>query len=492
MLTRATIGRRIGFGFLVLLLLFLGVGVAVIAQSTGVHEHTASAIERSELALTVNELLAEHDELHNRLWSYVQAPTNRRLDEETDPRRCPLGRWLHGDGRARLLALDATFEASLARLDEPHAAYHAAIERIAGTHDPAETLRLWTSDARPAKVTLRALLHDLQRPLNASARRHNGDVLALTGGLVSLQGVTLIVALLFGLGLAAWLTRGITGSLRQVAHRLAATSAELLAATRQQVQSHGEQVRAVAESTDAVDELRKIAARASAEVKFVADRALESEAMGDQGRQTLASTSREAEAARDRLADTAATLQGMAEHVRSVADVMAVVNDIADRTAVVALNASIEAVHAGESGGTFGVVAAEIRALAAQSKETTARVGQVLHGIELATREVGTATADTRARVDGAVLALASADATILKLTAVLAEAAADMTRATSAGDRQRERLARFHDAMHTIEAATTESQAAARQVTESARDLDDLGRELLAMIDRAPRARST
>ena len=76
----------------------------------------------------------------------------------------------------------------------------------------------------------------------------------------------------------------------------------------------------------------------------------------------------------------------------AISDIIASINEIAEQTKLLSLNASIEAARAGETGKGFAVVALEIRKLAGQSAQAANRVGTIIHHIqEQTTRTVHTA-----------------------------------------------------------------------------------------------------
>jgi len=71
----------------------------------------------------------------------------------------------------------------------------------------------------------------------------------------------------------------------------------------------------------------------------------------------------------------------LSERAQAIQNIMSTVQDLADQSHLLAVNASIEAARAGEHGKGFSVVAQEIRALADQSKGSTEQIKTILEDI---------------------------------------------------------------------------------------------------------------
>ncbi len=78
-------------------------------------------------------------------------------------------------------------------------------------------------------------------------------------------------------------------------------------------------------------------------------------------------------------------MKGLADASQRIGEVVGLINDIAEQTNLLALNATIEAARAGEAGKGFAVVASEVKNLASQTAKATEEIGGQVSGIQDAT-----------------------------------------------------------------------------------------------------------
>jgi methyl-accepting chemotaxis protein len=178
--------------------------------------------------------------------------------------------------------------------------------------------------------------------------------------------------------------REIPLTLQDSANRLAEAGATLSSATEQQRQSITQQAASLQEAQVTSEEIKQTSETAAQKADAVLTVAMRVEELGRVGEQAL-------QQSLSGLATIHQFVEGMLDKVsrlgdsaRQIGGITTTVKGIADRSNMLALNASIEAVRSGEHGKGFAVVAREIRGLADQSVQSTGRIRDILEEISQA------------------------------------------------------------------------------------------------------------
>jgi methyl-accepting chemotaxis protein len=177
------------------------------------------------------------------------------------------------------------------------------------------------------------------------------------------------------------------------------------------------QAAAVTETSTTASEIAQTAKAAALHAEEVIQVAQRSEDLSSEGQQVL---DRAVETIRG-LAEQVHALSGAiaesAQRSRHIGDIVAALRELAEQTNLVALNASIEAMNAGDGGRGFSVVATEMGNLAEQSKSSAGEVRSILAEIEKGTRAAMATAEEGARRARGAMDLAAEAARAISGLT---------------------------------------------------------------------------
>jgi len=172
-----------------------------------------------------------------------------------------------------------------------------------------------------------------------------------------------------------------TAEIRATSDEVADSVEEISAGTDRQSRKLDQ---AAAEMNDLSATVEEIASSS----QEVADRSREAAQTGERGAQSASEAIAEMEQIETKAASTVEEMEGLREEVRRIGEVVELIDEIADQTNMLALNASIEAARAGEAGEGFAVVADEIKTLAEETADATQEVEELIGGVEGSTESV--------------------------------------------------------------------------------------------------------
>ena len=196
---------------------------------------------------------------------------------------------------------------------------------------------------------------------------------------------------------------------------------------------------------------------------------------GDRVRRTINGMN----AIREHIQDTSKRIKRLGESSQEIGDIVALINDIADQTNILALNAAIQASAAGEAGRGFAVVADEVQRLAERSSNATKRIETLVKTIQADTNEaVISMEKSTSEVVSGAGLAEKAGEALeeIEKVSAKLAELIDEISKSAS---RVSEMASRVSSAMISINEITGQTAESSVATASAIGKLNQLAQEL-------------
>ncbi len=276
----------------------------------------------------------------------------------------------------------------------------------------------------------------------------------------------------------------ITAQTREAASGTTAATAEILAAVSQHTASANEQSAAINETTATVDEVRAAAEQTAQKANDVAHESQGAVVVSENGRQSVEAIMEGMTEIREKVQAIAQDILALSEQTQQIGEITATVNDIADQSNLLALNATIEAAKAGEQGKGFAVVAAEVRNLADQSKQATARVRSILGDIQRATNAAVLATEQGTKGVESGMTLAQQAGGVINQLAETIREAAQAAQQIAASAHQQNIGMEQISQAMKDINQATVQFVAGARQSQTAAENLNVMAQGLQKTVE--------
>lgn len=150
----------------------------------------------------------------------------------------------------------------------------------------------------------------------------------------------------------------------------------------------------------------------SIETATLAEEALKSHAMAVTGAEAVRRTIDGMDSIRENIQDTAKRIKRLGESSQQIGDIIELIDDIAEQTNILALNASIQSAMAGESGRGFSIVAEEVQQLAERASNSTKQIEALIKSIQSETNEaIASMEQSTQGVVSGAKLAQEAGEA---------------------------------------------------------------------------------
>jgi methyl-accepting chemotaxis protein len=281
-----------------------------------------------------------------------------------------------------------------------------------------------------------------------------------------------------GTAFATMLTnlRNLVGELNEGITVLATSSEEVLAATSQVATNTQETATAISEIVTTVDEVKQTAVLASGKAQSVADSTARTREVAQGGRQSVEEALKGMGQIREQMQAVAESIMRLGEQSQTIGEIVASVSDLAEQSNLLGVNASIEAMRAGETGKGFSVVAQEVKALADQSKQATNQVRGILGEIQKAmTKAVLLAEQGSKAVEAGYERAQSSGEA-IRALDSSIAESSEMALQIAATSQQQMVGMDQVANAMSSIREASQSNVSGTRQMDQATRNLHELG----------------
>ncbi len=280
--------------------------------------------------------------------------------------------------------------------------------------------------------------------------------------------------------------------LHKLVHTINATATSVFSAAKQVrgtvvelSRSSDQQARSIEDASTSVDQMAHSIQQVSNSAQESSRVAEQSVELAVDGARAVLRTVKAMDGIRDKIQETSLRVKRLGDRSQEIGTILELLDDFADQTNYLALNASIQAASAGEAGKGFSVVADEIQRLAERSSTATKEIESLIRSIQADTSETVISMKGALTVVDeGTQLAGHAGDA-LTKIEDVSNALAVLVEYISNAAKEQSQTVFRFADNMTVIQQITTGTTSGTKSTAVSVNRLTNLASELYRTIAR-------
>ena len=484
MATKWSFGQKVGAGFAAV--------VALTTVMSGVASYALnSAVQSKDRVITVNaQTLVDAQKLNGAMEGKTGAARGFLLTREErflESMRDARAEFTDVLGHLRSLTLADDVKLIVDRIEIADRDYQAAIDgavSLRRTDGPiAAVIRLFSDEVVPKRDVFRQQVDALvSREERLMEEAKTASTEAAQSAIAVVIGMA-VIAVLLAVGIALVLTRTLTRQIGGAVQHVQSSSAELQSAANQQVTGARESATAMNEITTTISELLATARQIAESAQRVAHIAEETAKAAKAGDQTLQKT-RESVAGIKRQVDLIVThMLDLGKKSQQIGGILEIINELAEQTNILAINATIEAAGAGDAGKRFAVVADEIRKLADRVGGSTNEIRALVEDVRAAVNATVMTTEGGTKAVDAGTRQFVEVTASLEQITGLVGtttQAAREIELSTK---QQSTAVEQVNMAISNVAQATKETEASSNQTLQTATLLSGLSRDLTRFI---------
>ncbi|MGC9505552.1 methyl-accepting chemotaxis protein [Baaleninema sp.] len=294
---------------------------------------------------------------------------------------------------------------------------------------------------------------------------------------------TLVSVAVIAVVVSLFITEPMIQRITSVVQTIVSASSQMAATVEQQERTLNQQAASVNESTTTADELNASSQRSAERAEAAERQAQQVLRLAEDGTLSVEQTLAGMQDLQNKVETIAGQISQLSEFTRQIGTISTLVSDLANQTNMLALNASVEAVRAGEYGKGFAVVASEIRKLADQSRSSAQKIDNLVSTIQSAIDTTVMATEDgTKTVANTMTVANTTADK-FIGVKEAIREIVVGFQQIAATANQQARAIEQLVEAMNALDRGVSETASGISQTRLGSQDLNQAALTLQSMI---------
>ena len=273
--------------------------------------------------------------------------------------------------------------------------------------------------------------------------------------------------------------RSLVTTINETSEQVSSSAQESQTTARNLADAAQQQARQISSATSAINQIvtsMDTVSKDSAESADVAERSVK---IASRGAEVVRETISGMDSIRDQIQETSKRIKRLGESSQEIGSIVELINDIAEQTNILALNAAIQAASAGEAGRGFAVVADEVQRLAERSTGATKRIETLVQAIQSDTNEAINSMEQTTTEVVAGARLAEDAGSALGDIERVSHDLSALIQTISTAAREQSAAATDISVSMNAIQEITSQTSQGASQTADSIGTLEQLASEL-------------
>jgi twitching motility protein PilJ len=273
--------------------------------------------------------------------------------------------------------------------------------------------------------------------------------------------------------------RSLVTTINETAVRVSSAAQETQATAKHLADAANQQAEQITSASTKINEMAVSIDQVSKNSADSAEVAQRSVQIASNGAQIVRQTISGMDSIREQIQETSKRIKRLGESSQEIGSIVELINDIAEQTNILALNAAIQAASAGEAGRGFAVVADEVQRLAERSAGATKRIETLVQTIQSDTNEAVSSMEQTTTQVVNGARLAEDAGTALGEIEKVSNNLAGLIQGISSAAKQQSAAATNISSTMSSIQQITAQTSVGANQTAESIGNLAQLAQEL-------------